>query len=624
MKSLRSKLIVFNALLMAVFGLVLVLIVFIQMRGEILNGLNHEFDSALKGQGSVVKTWLDEKKQEITAQAEVATQADALRFLKVGARAGFNVNYAGFADGRSVFSDDWQAPADYKVTTRDWYQQALAAGKPVVTEPYVDEASKKLTITVAAPILQGGKPVGVAGGDVFVDSLVQSVLSLKVRGNGYAFITDGKGTILAHPQAGLTLKPISTLAPTLNAARLTELANSQGLQQVELDGQDMLLSIQHIPGSDWLIGLATHRADILAPLNTLLLTVAGLSALIFVLLIPLAGVLLGRMLGGLVALQQAMQDIAHGEGDLTLRLKISGQDEIAATATAFNQFVEQLGRLFRGLRDDAGGVVVGVSQVSGQVGEVAERARGISDMSSSSAATLEQITVSIAQIADHAREAAVLATRTGQGLDAGANGMQQLASGMESTGQSVCALEGMLAALEQRSQQISGITEVIRDIADQTNLLALNAAIEAARAGEQGRGFAVVADEVRKLAERTAQATVEIAGMVSAIRTETGKAVDDVQRTVHVVNDGVQLTRDAVANIQSIRHSMQDVVSKMSEISHSTQEQHNASTLIAQSSEQINSRVLENDDMLQQASQTLQGLADKAGQMNGQFAKFHL
>ena len=624
MKSLRSKLIVFNALLMAVFGLVLVLIVFIQMRGEILNGLNHEFDSALKGQGSVVKTWLDEKKQEIAAQAEVATQADALRFLKVGARAGFNVNYAGFADGRSVFSDDWQAPADYKVTMRDWYQQALSAGKPVVTEPYVDEASKKLTITVAAPILQGGKPVGVAGGDVFVDSLVQSVLSLKVRGNGYAFITDGKGTILAHPQAGLTLKPISTLAPTLNAARLAELAGSQSLQQVELDGQDMLLSIQRIPGSDWLIGLATHRADILAPLNTLLLTVAGLSALIFVLLIPLAGVLLGRMLGGLVALQQAMQDIAHGEGDLTLRLKITGQDEIAATATAFNQFVEQLGRLFRGLRDDAGGVVVGVSQVSGQVGEVAERTRGISDMSSSSAATLEQITVSIAQIADHAREAAVLATRTGQGLDAGANGMHQLASGMESTGQSVCALEGMLAALEQRSQQISGITEVIRDIADQTNLLALNAAIEAARAGEQGRGFAVVADEVRKLAERTAQATVEIAGMVSAIRTETGKAVDDVQRTVHVVNEGVQLTRDAVANIQSIRHSMQDVVSKMSEISHSTQEQHNASTLIAQSSEQINSRVLENDDMLQQASHTLQGLADKAGQMNGQFAKFHL
>nr|WP_239688838.1 methyl-accepting chemotaxis protein [Aquitalea magnusonii] len=202
--------------------------------------------------------------------------------------------------------------------------------------------------------------------------------------------------------------------------------------------------------------------------------------------------------------------------------------------------------------------------------------------------------------------------------------MLQLADGMESTVQSVRSLESMLAALEQRSQQISGITEVIRDIADQTNLLALNAAIEAARAGEQGRGFAVVADEVRKLAERTAQATVEIAGMVTAIRTETGKAVGDVQQTVTVVNDGVLLTQQAVATIQSIRHSMLEVVSKMSEISHSTQEQHNASTLIAQSSEQINSRVLENDSLLQQASETLQGLAGQAGQMNGEFAKFRL
>jgi methyl-accepting chemotaxis protein len=624
MKSLRSKLIAFNALLMALFGLVLVLIVFIQMRGEILSGLNYEFDSALKGQGSVVKTWLDDKKQQISAQASAAGEADALRFLKVGARAGFNVNYAGFADGRSVFSDDWVAPADYKVKERDWYKQAIAAGKAVVTEPYVDEASKKLTITVAAPIRQGDRILGVAGGDVFVDSLVKSVLSLQVRGNGYAFITDGKGTILAHPQAGLTLKPISQLAPELTAARLTELANSDGLQRVALDGQDMLLSVQRIPDSDWLIGLATHRDAILAPLNTLLLSVAGLSVLVFALLIPLASVLLGRMLGGLVALKNAMQDIAHGEGDLTRRLQLKGRDEIAATAEAFNQFVSQLASLFRGLRDDAGGVVQGVGQVSSQVLDVAERARSISDMSSSNAATLEQITVSIAHIADNAREADQLATATGQGLESGAQGMHQLAEGMESTVQSVRSLETMLAALEQRSLQISGITDVIRDIADQTNLLALNAAIEAARAGEQGRGFAVVADEVRKLAERTAQATVQIAGMVTAIRSETGKAVGDVQQTVTVVHDGVVLTQQAVATIQSIRHSMLEVVGKMSEISHSTQEQHNASTLIAQSSEQINSRVLENDAMLQQASHTLQGLAGKAGQMNGEFAKFRL
>ncbi|WP_293765688.1 methyl-accepting chemotaxis protein [uncultured Aquitalea sp.] len=624
MKSLRSRLIAFNALLLVLFGLVLLVLVFMQMRSEILQGLDHEFDSALKGQSSVVKTWLDDKKQQMAAQATIAAEPDALRFLKVGAKAGYNVNYAGFADGKSMFSDDWSAPADYKVTERDWYKQAMAAGKPVVTEPYVDEASKKLTITVAAPIAHDGKAVGVVGGDVFVDELVKSVLSLQIRGNGYAFITDSKGTVLAHPDAALTLKPATQLSPELTADRLKALSDSNHLDDVAIGGQSMLVSVTRIPGSDWLIGLATHKDEILAPLNTLLYTIGGLIIGVLVLLIPLAGWLVGRMLSGLVTLKGAMEDIARGQGDLTLRLKDDGQDEIAATARAFNQFVAQLAQLFRGLRTDAEGVVDGVRQASGQVEGVADSSRQISDVSSSNAATLEEITVSIAHIADNARTADDLASATGASLESGSDTMRRLADGMETTVQSVRGLETMLASLDKRSGEISGITDVIRDIADQTNLLALNAAIEAARAGEQGRGFAVVADEVRKLAERTAQATLQISGMVSAIRAETGKAVDDVEQTVTVVNDGVGLTRDAVASIESVRASMLEVVNKMTEISDSTHEQHKATTMIAQSSELINNSVLENDELLQSVNATLHGLADSAGKMKAEFAKFRL
>ena len=170
----------------------------------------------------------------------------------------------------------------------------------------------------------------------------------------------------------------------------------------------------------------------------------------------------------------------------------------------------------------------------------------------------------------------------------------------------------------------SRVVTVIRDIADQTNLLALNAAIEAARAGEQGRGFAVVADEVRKLAERTAQATLQISTMVGAIRDETTRAVGDVNQTVTAVEEGVGLTREAVDNIHAIRAAMQEVVSKMNEIAHSTTEQHNATTLIAQSTEAINGRVLENDETLQHVSQTLQQLSSSAGKMDAEFGKFRL
>ncbi|OWY37706.1 chemotaxis protein [Xenophilus sp. AP218F] len=624
MKSLRSRLIALNALLMAVFGLVLVTIVFVQMRSEILQGLNQEFGAMLKGQSSVVTTWLTEKKQQIVAQAGVAAEPDALRFLKTGAKAGgFNVNYAGFADGHSIFSDDWVAPADYKVAERDWYKQAKTAGQAIVTDPYVDEATKKLNVTIAAPFNHGAVN-GVVAGDVMVDALVKSVLSLKVRGNGYAFIVDKKGTVIAHPQNDLTLKPITSVVPELTADRLQQLLAADSASEMQIGGSEMLVAAIAIPGTNWILALATDRDQILAPLTTLLYTIGGLTLLVFALMIPFASLIIGRMLAGLVRLKNAMEDISHGEGDLTLRLEDKGQDEIAATARAFNTFVGQLAQLFRGLKQDAVGVVGGVQDASQLVANVAQSSRHISDVSSSNAATLEEITVSISHIADSACQADELASATGQNLAASADNLQRLSSGMENTVQSVKGLEAMLSSLDKRSQEISGITNVIRDIADQTNLLALNAAIEAARAGEQGRGFAVVADEVRKLAERTAQATLEISNMVGAIREETGRAVGDVQNTVSAVDEGVGLTRDAVDNIAAIRESMLEVVAKMNEISNSTQEQHKATTLIAQSSEAINGHVLENDEVLQNVSSTLQGLAGNADKMNAEFNKFRL
>ncbi|CUA81797.1 MULTISPECIES: methyl-accepting chemotaxis protein [Gulbenkiania] len=625
MKSLRSRLIAFNVLMMALFGLVLVVLTFTQMRQQILLDLKYEFGSALEGQAAVVRTWMDEKKQQISAQAETALQPDAIRFLKQGARAGrFFVNYIGYADNRSLFSDDWQAPADYRITERDWYKAAIGAGKAIVTEPYVDEASKRLTVTVAVPFTAAGATAGVAAGDVFVDELVRNVLSLKVRGSGYAFLVNRSGRLIAHPDAKLTLKPVSSVAPALTAERIAALAQDNTLADMEFNGTPMLLSLKPIAGSDWYVGLVADKDEIMAPLRTLLYTLVGLSLLVFALMVPFAGAIIGRMLKGLVVLKSAMEDIARGAGDLTRQLEARGQDEIADTARAFNQFVAQLNTLFRGLRDEAGGVIRGVQSASSLVGQVADSSRQMADVSSSNAATLEEITVSISHIADNSREADQLVQDTGRELESSASNMQRLAEGMESTVGAVRGLESMLGVLDKRSQEISGITNVIRDIADQTNLLALNAAIEAARAGEQGRGFAVVADEVRKLAERTAQATLEISGMVNAIRDETSRAVGDVNQTVGAVDQGVELTRSAVENIGRIRASMQAVVDKMHEIAHSTTEQHNATTLIAQSTEAINNRVIENDEALHTVSSTLQQLSGSAGNMDTAFSRFKL
>jgi methyl-accepting chemotaxis protein/methyl-accepting chemotaxis protein-2 (aspartate sensor receptor) len=182
----------------------------------------------------------------------------------------------------------------------------------------------------------------------------------------------------------------------------------------------------------------------------------------------------------------------------------------------------------------------------------------------------------------------------------------------------------VLGGLEDRSQQISSIVNVIKDIADQTNLLALNAAIEAARAGEQGRGFAVVADEVRKLAERTARSTVEIGGMIAAIQQESRQASGNMETALQQVNHGVSLASQAAGSINRIRDDTRQVVASIGDIATATAEQSSASQEIAHHIEQIHSMVQQTDHAVQSAHSDTEGLRRLADEMEQLIGRFRL
>ncbi|MDN0074874.1 methyl-accepting chemotaxis protein [Crenobacter sp. SG2303] len=625
MKTLRSRLISLTVLLTMLFGTAVLLFSYFHMRSEIRDGVSQEFHSILAGQGSVVKSWLEEKQAQISSQVKIAQRPDAVEYFKRAAEGGrfFDV-YVAFADKRTTFASGWVPPADYDPNARPWFQQTKAAGKTIVVDPYIDLQSKKLTITVASPFNVDGTFAGVVGGDVFASDIMKAVLSQKVRGDGYPFIVNRDGLIIAHPKAELTLKPITDIAPSLTAGALNVLASQTVPSEAVIDGETMLVELQPIAGTNWYIGVAAKKSELMAPLSSLLYALLAISAVALVLIVAVTSIAIGRMLAGLNRLRDVMEDIAQGDGDLTLRLDDSGSDEIAATARAFNQFVGQLRKLFGQLQGEAHTLIGGVHQASSQLSSLADGSRQMAEVSSSNAATLEEITVSIAHVADSAGQVDLLVKGTHDELAQSATRMQNLSDAMEGTVTAVRSMESMLVSLDRRSQDISSITNVIRDIADQTNLLALNAAIEAARAGEQGRGFAVVADEVRKLAERTSQATLEIAQQVETIRRETGQAVGDVNLTVQSVDGGVEQTQLVVSDIETIRASMESVVTRMNDIAQSTTEQHNASTLIAQSTETINNRVQETDGRLQGVSGTLQALAEAASRMDAAFSRFKL
>ncbi|MBV8048433.1 MAG: methyl-accepting chemotaxis protein [Paludibacterium sp.] len=625
MRSLSVKLIVFVAMLMALVSLVIAVLVYGQMRNGMVEGVDHELSGTAHGYAAFVKNWYTDKLTSVVAAGAIADMAEPVPALgRVNEAGGFTKSYIGFADRHIVYSDGHAAKPGYDPTARPWYKMASGSGKPGVTPPYTDFTTGRICLTFAAPVISNGTLKGVVGGDVLVDDLVKTVLSVKLRGNGYAFLVSKDGKVLAHPDAQLALKPLTQASPDLTADRLAAAAGSGETLEVSMNGTPTYVQIVPVEGTDWLLGVAMDTSVVSGPMVKVMISISITVLAALIILVPLASFVLARMLKGLRRLESAMREISQGEGDLSRRIEVIGQDEIAETANAFNVFIGQLQTMFQGVKREADHLIEGVHAASASVQKVVSDSREISDVSSANAATLEQITVSISHIADAAREADGLVSQTGTVSSESAGDMDKLSTEMGDTVGVVKGLSDMLSSLDQRSQQISGITDVIKDIADQTNLLALNAAIEAARAGEQGRGFAVVADEVRKLAERTGSATQEIAGMVEMIRSETGQAVNNMQLTVRAVDGGVGLTHSAAERIVSIQDSMRQVEAKMNEIALSTSEQHKATTLIAQSTERINGRIIDNDQSLGDVHKTLSTLTQGATRMREMFGRFRV
>ncbi len=579
-------------------------------------GLQASTETSMQELGSLtsrnIQTWVEGRTQLLQSLAQQiavdGSSADSLkRAVGLPAYTGnFQLSYFGGTDGVMFSVPAGNRAADYDPRARGWYKAANSAQQTIVTEPYIAASSGKLVITVATPVQHQNQMIGVAGADIDLSSVSAIINSLNFGGHGHAFIVSADGKILIHPDSKRVLKTLAEAYPD------GALHVSPGMKEVELDGKTQYLSftrVNGVPGADWYVALVLDKNTALAMLSEFRTSALIAMVIAVVFIIALLGMLIRVLMQPLLTMGRAMHDIAEGEGDLTRRLTIHGQDEFGALGTSFNRFVE---RIHTSIRE--------VASATGLVNEVALRVVSASNSSmvnsdqSSVAAAINQLGAAAQEIAQnaalasqHSSDARSLAEDGQHVVDKTITAMQQLSAKISDS----C---GNIETLNNNTVNIGQILEVITSISQQTNLLALNAAIEAARAGEAGRGFAVVADEVRNLAHRTQDSAQQVQKMIEELQVGAREAVLTMTDSQRQSESSVGIANQAGERLGSVTQRIGEIDGMNQSVATATEEQ----TAVVES---INVDITEINTLNQEGVENLQATLRACADLEQQAAR---
>ncbi len=331
---------------------------------------------------------------------------------------------------------------------------------------------------------------------------------------------------------------------------------------------------------------------------------------------------ISRMIGN--PLREAAERIkaAEADGDLRIQLDARSRDEVGQIAASFNSFMQKLHDAMAMVAGSAEQVASASEEISSSATQMAQSAETQQNQSTQVATAMQEMSSTVLQVSDNCNKASDNARKTADAARQGGRVVQETVGTMRGIAQSSSATAQKIEELGRNSDQIGQIVGVIDDIADQTNLLALNAAIEAARAGEQGRGFAVVADEVRKLAERTTKATKEIAQMIKTIQEETHNAVQAMQAGTKEIDQGVSTTEKAGTSLDEIIKAAEQVGDMITHIATAATQQSSATEQVNGNMDQITKLIRESASGTQQAAKACQDLSNLALDLQNMVSRF--
>ncbi|EIJ0985154.1 methyl-accepting chemotaxis protein [Vibrio vulnificus] len=536
--------------------------------------------------------WLDSRKSAISSLAlalsETNEASDIIRHLEQTKRAsGFELVYLGLASGDMYRNTGLNSVEGYDPRLRDWYKLASNSKDIVVTKPFLAASTGDLTVTIAKSLFTGGEFVGVVGASVSLSSLTKDVSDMDVPGNGIAFIVSNDGIVIAHPNQTLRNRNYNELGVDAPLSRLIDFTGADILPTISISSIEYLAAAQVIPNSNWFIVMASQKDILLNPVKSLslflLLVASGLICAILILVVPLIKALFTNLL----TVSSALKVISEGGGDLTQRIEVRSHDEVGMLAENFNLFVAQLQELLCKVRDVTEKVNIQADNVSLAASKQEVQAKAQQDEVTMVATAVTEMASATQEIANNCEQTANAASDSVKISENGQKVAKQCQSSIESLSSQVNGATEIISKLSAHGQEINTIVSTISDIAEQTNLLALNAAIEAARAGEQGRGFAVVADEVRVLSQRTRKSTEEITTMIATLKATTEDAVDVMAECHELATTSVGDARDASDAFSEIAKAISQISDMSTQIATAAEEQTSVTDEIGRNTDAI-------------------------------------